>query len=232
MYIIAFSLGLLGSLHCIGMCGPLVLSYAQHQEDSIFQNFLTGLKYHSGRIMVYALLGMLFGALGSFLILVQMQKYLSIILGLILILSFLYVRKSNFVVRHLPFIDKLNNTFNSLINKLFQRFHKMGAFVMGLINGLLPCGLVYLAIAGAITLGGTLDGIVFMALFGMGTMPALLSLTLGVQLIKPSIRTKFRKLLPYVNLLFGIFLLYRGIVVELPTDLNFIEAINDPIMCH
>ena len=105
-------------------------------------------------------------------------------------------------------------------------------FILGMVNGLLPCGLVYLALAGALTTGNIYSGGLFMFFFGLGTIPMLFGLVLGNQMISGSKRKTLTKVIPYVSLAFGVFLCYRGIVVDMPMELDFFEAMKNPVMCH
>lgn len=232
MWYIAFTLGLFGSLHCVGMCGPLAIAFCGAEHDSISSKLMSGLGYNLGRTITYAVLGLVFGLLGSFLFVADIQKALSIFLGGILVVSFLMSIDIDAKINAVPFVKNIYNKLRVAIGNLYQQSKKYPPIVLGMANGLLPCGLVYLALTGALATGDLLQGLIFMTLFGLGTIPMLLGLVLGFNFMNVSIRSKFRKILPYVTLFFGLFLIYRGIVIDMPAEMNFWEALKNPIMCH
>ena len=234
MWYVAFTLGLFGSLHCVGMCGPLAIAFCggRGSTGSKYAALQSGLGYNAGRTFTYTLLGLLFGLLGSFLFLADLQKVLSVVLGLVLIISFLLSIDLEKYISSTSLMKTYYQRVTAQIGSVLQQSSKYPPFVLGMANGLLPCGLVYLALAGALATGGVVSGMIFMALFGLGTVPMLLALTTGSSLVAPGLRMHFRKVLPYVTLCFGVFLIYRGVVVDMPTELNFWEALRNPVMCH
>lgn len=232
MWYVAFTLGLFGSLHCVGMCGPLAIAFCGSGDADRYQVLKSSLGYNAGRTVTYTLLGMLFGLLGSFLFLADLQKLLSILLGLVLIVSFLFSVDLEKYISSTGMMRRYYRKVTKGISKILQQSSQYPPFILGMANGLLPCGLVYLALAGALATGGVLSGMGFMTLFGLGTVPMLLALTTGTSLVSPTLRFQFRKVLPYVTLCFGLFLVYRGVMVDMPTELNFWEALRNPIMCH
>lgn len=229
---VAFTLGLFGSLHCVGMCGPLAIAFCDKEGDSVGHRLRSGLSYNLGRTFTYAILGLFFGLLGSFIVVVDLQKTLSIVLGVLLVISFLLSYDIDQKINGLPAMKKLYDRLRNGISKMYTKAKQYHPFTLGLANGLLPCGLVYLALAGAIASGTLLNGMVFMSFFGLGTIPMMLALVFGFRLLNPQLRFKFRKVLPYVTLFFGLFLIYRGVVVGMPEELNFWEMLKNPIMCH
>lgn len=213
--IASFMLGFVGSFHCIGMCGPIALTLpVQH---------LTGVKklagmllYNAGRITAYALLGIIFGWLGKQLYLGGLQQWLSVITGIVLLLAVL-VKYTHTGWRRggaLPtvFTSKIKSALGSLLRQ--QRFRTL--FAIGFLNGLLPCGLVYLAIAGAIATGGVLQGALFMAAFGAGTLPAMAGVTWFSHLVTLSVRNRMRSLIPVVISIMGVLLILRGLNLGIP----------------
>lgn len=232
MILVAFTLGLLGSLHCVGMCGPLAIAFTHRPGQSKKSHLYAALSYNIGRTITYALIGSLFGVIGSLVAVVEMQKLLSIILGLIMVISFLlsidlegYINKNTWLKNQ---YFKLRNILSSMM----QKSQEYSPFVLGMVNGLLPCGLVYLALAGALATGNIAYGMLFMIFFGLGTIPMLLAIVLGYEFVSGKWRMQFRRALPYVTLCFGLFLIYRGLVVDMPAQLGFWEALKNPIMCH
>lgn len=232
MWYIAFTLGLFGSLHCVGMCGPLAIAFCNKQENSHIQNISSSLFYNLGRTAAYSILGLFFGVLGSFLFIADLQKTFSIILGVFLIISFLFNFDINKSINQNSIIKKYYLFVRTFISEIMEKAKEYHPFQLGMANGLLPCGLVYLALAGALATGSVIGSVGFMVLFGLGTIPMLFSLTAGIGFFTIEIRSKFRKILPYVTLLFGLFLIYRGFMIDIPTELNFWESIKNPVMCH
>jgi len=232
MWYIAFTLGLFGSLHCVGMCGPLAIVFCSREGDNTSQRLTSSLGYNLGRTMTYAMLGLLFGLLGSFLFVADIQKGLSIFLGGLLVFSFMMSVDIDTKINTIPVIRRFYDRLRVAISNLYNQTKKYPPMILGMANGLLPCGLVYLALTGALATGNVLDGMIFMTLFGLGTIPMLLGLVMGVNLVGHKIRSRFRKVLPYVTLGFGLFLIYRGIMIDMPVEIDFIEALKNPIMCH
>ena len=232
MLIVAFTLGLFGSFHCVGMCGPLAIAFCDHEGDTTTQRLKSGLAYNLGRTFTYSILGLFFGLLGSFIVVVDLQKVISIVLGVLLVFSFLLSYDIDEKINGLPAIKRMYDRLRVTISNMYSKAKAYHPFTLGTANGLLPCGLVYLALAGAIASGTLFDGMIFMTLFGLGTIPMMLTLILGFKLLKPSLRFQFRKVMPYVTLFFGLFLIYRGVVVGMPEELNFWEMLKNPVLCH
>ena len=228
----AFTLGLFGSLHCLGMCGPLAIAFTNRLGASKIQTATSTLNYNLGRTFTYAGIGFLFGTLGSVMVLADFQKFLSIILGVTLVVSSLFgfsISKRLFYSLHL---SKIYTKYQLLVQSLIVKSKDHHPFTLGMFNGLLPCGLVYVALAGALASGSTMLGVLFMTLFGLGTLPLMFSLSFGYKIIPPRIKSQLQNALPLISLIFGLFLIYRGIVVDMPSELNFWMAIKNPIMCH
>jgi len=231
MWYIAFTIGLFGSLHCIGMCGPLAIAFCNKPENNKYQNIGSAISYNLGRTITYSLLGLFFGLVSSFLYVAHLQKLLSISLGTILVITFLLSIDLDKVINKNSTIKKYHALIRSIISKVMTRSKQQPPIFLGLLNGLLPCGLVYLALAGALATGSIIGGMSFMLFFGLGTIPMLFALTTGLGFFPTKVRFQFRKILPYVTLCFGLFLIYRGVVVEFPAELDFWESLKNPVMC-
>lgn len=209
----ALLLGFLGSFHCIGMCGPIALALPQH-EGKPYLKITSALLYNFGRVITYAIIGVLFGTLGKGLFMGGIQQAVSIATGIIIILvvAFPYIIPSKFKqvsVLQIPIIRKaFSNAF---------KMKSMSAYLfLGLINGLLPCGFVYMALSGAMLTGNTLDGSIFMFLFGIGTIPAMLSMSLMGSFININFRNRVKKLIPIISITVGIILIFRGLNLGIP----------------
>ncbi len=206
----ALLLGLMGSFHCLGMCGPIafILPVDRHSKPKMaIQTFL----YHLGRISAYASIGLIFGYLGKGISLIGFQQKVSLIMG-VLMLIFAFV-PSNKVLGLKAF--RWWNTFVYFVkNNLSAYLHKrttLGFYVIGFLNGLLPCGLVYIALVGAMATGDPLLGALYMAIFGLGTTPMM---TLAVYLgsfVSIKMRNKINRLIPYAVAFVGILFILRGL---------------------
>ena len=208
----ALLLGLGGSLHCVGMCGPLVMALPftrQERRHMLWQSTI----YHIGRVTTYTLMGLVFGLLGWGVVLLGYQKGLSIVLGVMLLLSVLLsISPENQLMRTTWFHTAIHH-FKKRMAKAFAIKGPMSAFTIGLLNGLLPCGLVYVALAGALSSGSYWAGAAFMLVFGLGTTPLLLVLMLAGRW-SPSWRRRLQRVVPVTLFVFGLILIYRGIVVD------------------
>ncbi len=209
----ALLLGFFGSFHCIGMCGPIALALPQHEGKNNLK-IISALLYNLGRVITYAIIGLLFGTLGKGLFLGGFQQVVSIITGvlIILIVAFPFIVPSKFKQISVLKIPMIKNAFS----KAFQMKSLSAYLFLGLINGLLPCGFVYLALSGAMLTGNTIDGSLFMFFFGLGTIPAMFSLTMMGSFVNLKFRNKIKKAIPVFSILVGIVLILRGMNLGIP----------------
>lgn len=213
--ITSFMLGFVGSFHCIGMCGPIALLLpVQHLTGG--KKMAGILLYNAGRVSAYAIFGLLFGWLGQQLYLGGLQQWLSIITGCLLLavagLKFTGIRWTK--GGHLP--NAFTQKIKLLLGRLLQQQRFRTLYAIGFLNGLLPCGLVYLGIAGAVATGDVLKGMLFMAAFGAGPLPAMKSVTWFSHLINITVRNKMRRMIPVVVSIMGILLILRGLNLGIP----------------
>jgi sulfite exporter TauE/SafE len=207
----AFLLGLMGSLHCAGMCGPLALALPGTGRSSA--GFLGGrVAYNAGRILTYCVLGLVFGAMGHTLALAGFQRWLSICLGAVLLIGLFGARR--FALRQ-P-LTTLVQGLKGRMSVLLGRRSFLSSGVLGLLNGLLPCGLVYVACAGATATGGILEGGRYMVVFGAGTVPMMLAIGLSGRLIPISLRLRLAKAIPVSVFVLGCLLILRGMSLGIP----------------
>lgn len=209
------TIGLVGSLHCIGMCGPIAIALPLGRKSWLDRS-LGGLLYNLGRTVTYGLLGAVFGLVGKGLQMAGFQQWASIIMGVVMVLSVFFP----VLFRGKLSIDRYTTGFTGkLISRfrvLFGRQSKTNLFIIGLLNGLLPCGLVYVAIAGAINTNDVLLGVLFMILFGLGTIPIMLSVSLIGNMATASFRTKLAKVVPVFVVVLGIVFILRGLSLGIP----------------
>jgi uncharacterized protein len=207
----AFLLGLVGSLHCAGMCGPLALALPA-AGNSIPTYVLGRVAYNAGRIITYCVLGLVFGLVGCTFLMAGLQRWVSIALGVALLLGL-------FASRRLALARPVTAAVNQLKSRmwiLLQRRSVSGLAALGLLNGLLPCGLVYVACAGAAATGGTLAGACYMTAFGVGTVPMMLAISLSGKLVPTSLRLMLVKTIPVCVFFLATLLILRGMSLGIP----------------
>ncbi|MES2619468.1 MAG: sulfite exporter TauE/SafE family protein [Bacteroidota bacterium] len=213
--IAALSLGFLGSFHCIGMCGPIAMALPLGRESK-FKQVAGGVIYNAGRVFTYGVFGLIFGLLGKGFVIGGYQQVLSISLGVLILLGLLLPSRlsSEFGLTKVifPFVSKVK----SLLSNLFKQKSFASLFLIGVLNGLFPCGLVYLGVAGAIATGDSVKGSLFMMMFGLGTLPAMLFVSLASNLISVEWRSKVRRAVPVFVAMMACVLILRGMNLGIP----------------
>lgn len=209
---LAFLIGLFGSLHCVGMCGPLAFAIP-HTQESKWITIVNKISYLLGKAFSYAFLGLLIGLLGKQLWLAGLQQIISVMSGLLIIIAVLpqIIKRKNISNYQQNFFTK---NFNKLIVSAIK--NKTGHFFMGMLNGFLPCGFVYLALATAINSNNAYQSSLFMFYFGIGTSPLMLLAMLGFNFSKPIFRQKINRFLPYLTLCLGLWFVLRGLNLDVP----------------
>lgn len=206
-------IGLAGSLHCIGMCGPLALAIPLHQQAR-WQRALAIVVYNLGRVLSYATMGAIFGLLGSGLFMVGYQQALSIILGVLVILA---VVLGKYLPRRVPIIARFHSFISQKLAVLLKsEMHGYQYLLLGMANGFLPCGLVYLAIAAAVATGSVLGASVLMMSFGLGTLPLMAILMAAGHLLSFQLRLKLKKVIPFLVIATGTIMILRGLGLGIP----------------
>lgn len=208
----SFILGLAGSFHCIGMCGPIALALPLNRQSA--GSMLTGiLAANTGRIMTYTLLGFIFGTIGFSLQLFRVFQVLSIVFGAALIV--IAWRKN--LLKHMeirtPWLQKLTS---KKMSALLRQKGTSKLFGIGMLNGLLPCGMIFLALANALLAENPLGSAAAMAAFGFGTFPGLLAVGFFAQNINQVFRTRLTKAFPYLLSLIGLLVILRGANLGIP----------------
>ncbi len=209
-FLAAISLGFLGSFHCIGMCGPIALALPVHQLTPSRKTFSI-LSYQLGRISTYALLGVLFGLIGQSFALFGFQQALSVIVGSLVLLVLLVPQRLVNSFSPTRQVYAWLARLKQHMARLFQKRSIASFFGIGLLNGLLPCGLVYVAIAGAIAAGSVWKGMLFMAFFGIGTSPLMFSLSYTSHILSVRVRHLIHKAVPILTGVMAVLLILRGL---------------------
>lgn len=209
---LAFFTGLFGSIHCIGMCGPLAFAVPSFHKQRWLIVF-DKLVYNLGRTFTYTLLGLLIGLAGRQLWLAGMQQTISILTGILIIFAAtsrilkLSAGKAGWSLR-------IMQPFNRLLAYSLQ--HKAGHLITGILNGFLPCGFVYLAMAGALNTGSISASALYMFWFGIGTLPLMLAAMVSTGLASPLFRRRINKTIPYFMLCLGAWFVLRGLNMNIP----------------
>lgn len=215
LYIVALMTGLVGSLHCIGMCGPIAIALPLGNKNWGLRT-IGSLTYNVGRTITYGLLGGIFGLLGQGIEMAGLQQWASILIGAVMILSVIFPA----LFRNKIKFDQILSGYASKLITKFRRLFKQSSFsslfFIGLLNGLLPCGLVYVAIAGAINTNDVFSGINYMVIFGIGTIPVMLIIPLIGNLIGTRLRRKLRHVVSIFIVLLGILFILRGLSLGIP----------------
>ncbi|WBL26988.1 sulfite exporter TauE/SafE family protein [Zunongwangia sp. HGR-M22] len=235
MFFSAFLFGLLGSFHCIGMCGPIAFLLPLSRDKKTLM-FLQLFLYHFGRLLSYGVIGLLFGLLGKGLNLFAAQQKLSIGIGVLMILTaIISFGKFKF--------GKIGTPFFSIISRLKS---KIGAGLkkkspdtflsIGMLNGFLPCGLVYMAMLGAIAEANAGFGALYMVFFGLGTIPLMTAAVVLSSKLSSGVKTreKIRKLIPIFVVLTGFLFILRGSGLNIPylSPAMAEDKVDAKIECH
>ena len=230
----AFVVGLVGSLHCIGMCGPIAIALPVPTSSNL--SFLTGrILYNLGRVVTYSFLGAILGLLGGRIALTGAQQIVSVVLGVIVIVAVILPRRyKNYFAQH-SIVQNLARPLKSNIGVLFKKGTFSAMFLIGILNGFLPCGLVYVALAGAIASGDAISGAAVMILFGLGTVPAMFAASVFGKFINIGIRTKIRKAVPVFAILLGVIFILRGMnlgIKFISPNINAQTEVSSEMECH
>jgi len=209
MYWSAFILGLLGSFHCVGMCGPITLAVPGKAPSSkLFYNF--------GRVITYITIGAVVGFVGEGFSFFGWQQVLSISAGVAMLFVIIFTKYKHFDLPTRGVFGELWVFFKKKLTPLFNSKSALAPFFIGLINGLLPCGLVYAALFTAISMGGIAESALYMAMFGLGTMPLLLGVSVFGNLLSPVLRSILHRAVPYFLGIVAVLLILRGLNLGIP----------------
>lgn len=211
----ALLFGLISSFHCIGMCGPIAMMLPvdhHHPAKKVVQIML----YHLGRLTAYGMLGLFFGMLGKGLFLAGLQQQLSIAVGILMIVFVLVPERILAKYNFSKPVYKLISKVKSHLGAQFKRKTPDALFTIGLLNGFLPCGMVYAALFGAIAMQNELLGVTYMVLFGIGTIPMMSAVVLVSNFITVPIRNRIQRLIPIFVIVIGSLFIMRGMGLDIP----------------
>lgn len=211
----AFFFGLISSLHCIGMCGPIamMLPVERNNPSKKVTQIMT---YHLGRLTAYGTIGFIFGMLGKGFFMAGIQQKLSIVLGIIMIIAIVIPEKEFAKYNFSKPVFRLITAIKIKLGSQFKNKSYQSLFTIGLLNGFLPCGMVYVALFGAIAMQSASFGVLYMVLFGLGTIPLMSSVVYIHSFLTLSVRNKIQKVIPYVGILIGLLFILRGLGLGIP----------------
>ena len=232
MFLSALIFGLLGSFHCVGMCGPIAFMLPIDRKNKT-KGVLQILSYHIGRLLTYSLIGLLFGFLGKGFYFFGFQQQLSIVVGVSMILVIIFPKFFSKV----NFSKSINKVIFKVKNALGKELKKKGNdtfFTIGFLNGFLPCGLVYMAIFGALATTNAFSGSLYMFLFGLGTIPLMTIVVYLGNFTKGTFRKKIQRAIPIVVVLIGILFILRGLGLGIPyiSPAPVLDIVNSSNACH
>ena len=209
MYISALLLGLTGSLHCIGMCGPIAMLIQGKNRNQLILNRVL---YNLGRTATYVTMGIVVGFFGKIIQWGGWQGKISIALGLLIFVVLLIPAIQKLFLPSLSrLVLKLKNAFTSQL----QSRRPFSSTLTGMLNGFLPCGLVYAALAVALIQNSPWESAVVMALFGLGTLPMLLLAAYSWQAMKSAIPFSSAKLQTAMLVIVALVMIWRGVSAEM-----------------
>jgi sulfite exporter TauE/SafE len=233
MLVSAFVLGLLGSFHCVGMCGPIAFMLPVDRTNSLKKIFQITL-YHFGRLLAYSLIGLVFGIVGKSLYIFGLQQQLSIAIGILMIIVVLIPYKTFNKYNFSKPLYKIIGKVKSALGKELKKKTPDTFLTIGFLNGFLPCGLVYMAVFAAIATGNLLDGSLYMVLFGLGTIPLMTTAIYISRFLKGSIRQHIQKAIPVFVIIIGALFILRGLGLGIPyiSPAPIYDMANSAIECH
>ncbi|MEO6406062.1 MAG: sulfite exporter TauE/SafE family protein [Ferruginibacter sp.] len=226
----ALVMGAIGSMHCVGMCGPLALMLP-FQQLTLQARFISALLYNIGRMITYGVLGLIAGSIAHTAVFFGYQQWLSITAGL-LILCFVWMPRISISNAAARTTNSLMSEFRNLLSRFFTRQGYSSSLFTGMLNGLMPCGLVYMALAGAMSTGTVYQSGLFMMVFGMGTLPAMWALIFFGNTISVNVRQQLRKWYPVLMSLAACMLIIRGMGLNIPYLSPLFQGQSPTINCQ
>lgn len=233
MLLSALILGLMGSLHCVGMCGPIAFMLPVDRTNN-YKKFGQIFIYHFGRLLAYGIIGLIFGLLGKGLSIFGLQQKLSIAIGALMILVVLIPYKTFNKYNLSKPIYKIISKVKNQLGKELKKKSPDTFLTIGFLNGFLPCGLVYMALFASIAMGDALQGSLYMVLFGVGTLPLMTAAIYFSNLLKGGVRQKVQRAIPVFVVIIGVLFILRGLGLGIPyvSPAPVTELASSAIECH
>lgn len=215
LIISAIGLGFASGFHCIGMCGPIALSLGLTKKQAT-NYYLQNLTYQFGRIVTYSILGAILGIIGQGFEMAGFQQYLTVGVGILLIVMAIFSFGGTDFASKIPLLTSSLLKVKLNLSKLLQKADYRSRFATGLLNGLLPCGMVYMALTASLASGGIWESALFMSLFGLGTLPFMFMVVLLGNLMTTAFRIRILKFVPVMMIILGCLFVLRGLEIGIP----------------
>ncbi|MCR8668530.1 sulfite exporter TauE/SafE family protein [Aestuariibaculum sp. M13] len=229
----ALIFGILGSFHCVGMCGPIAFMLPVDRSNSV-KKIAQIFSYHIGRLLAYSIIGLLFGFIGKSFYLFGMQQQLSIAIGILMIVIILIPTQLFNKYNASKPIYNLIAKVKSALGKALKKKTADTFLTIGFLNGFLPCGLVYMAVFAAITMSSAFQSSLYMMLFGLGTIPLMTSAIYLGKFLNSSIKQRIQKAVPVFVVIIGLLFILRGLGLGIPylSPAPVVELATSSIDCH
>jgi sulfite exporter TauE/SafE len=225
LIISAIGLGFASGFHCIGMCGPIALSMGLTKNQKA-NFYIQNLTYQFGRILTYSFLGAVLGIIGQSFELAGFQKYLTVLVGILLIIMAIFSFGGKDFAAKIPFVSRGLLKVKMKLGKILQRPDYKSRFATGILNGLLPCGMVYMALTASLAAGGIWQSSLFMFLFGLGTFPFMFAVVYLGNFITTTFRLRILKVIPVMMIILGGLFVLRGLQLGIPYVSPHSEALH------
>lgn len=231
-----FLLGFLGSFHCAAMCGPIAISLPSSNKSKL--NFLLErFSYNIGRVITYSLFGMIFGFFGERIFMAGFQQLISVIIGIVILFYLVkpLLKKNSSNLLNIQNSGSSFSFFKNIFAKFYSKNSKLSLFGIGILNGFLPCGFVYIALSGAVAMRSPMNGALFMMFFGIGTLPLMLGISMSKSFVSLQLRRKINKLSPAIALIFALIFIIRGLNLGIPylsPKLEPTQKSTEQVICH
>lgn len=229
----AFILGLLGSFHCVGMCGPIAFMLPVDRSNSV-KKISQITTYHIGRLLAYSTIGLIFGLIGKNLYIFGLQQQLSICIGVLMIVVVLLPYKTFSKYNLSKPLHKIISKVKSELGSALKKKTADTFLTIGFLNGFLPCGLVYMAVFGSLVSSTITQGVMYMALFGLGTVPLMTSAIYLGKFLNTTIKQRIQKAIPVFVVIIGVLFILRGLGLGIPyiSPTPVVEMVSGNINCH
>ncbi|MCK0124323.1 sulfite exporter TauE/SafE family protein [Gelidibacter sp. F2691] len=229
----ALIFGLLGSFHCVGMCGPIAFMLPVDRTNST-RKVVQIFTYHFGRILAYSLIGLFFGLVGKSLYIFGLQQQLSILIGILMIVVVLIPTKTFNTYNFSKPIYRIISKVKSSLGQALKKKTADTFLTIGFLNGFLPCGLVYMAVFASLAMGSALEGSLYMALFGLGTIPLMTSAIYLGKFLNTSVKQRIQKAIPVLVVIIGLLFILRGMGLGIPylSPAPATEMAQGDLECH
>lgn len=229
----ALILGLLGSFHCVGMCGPIAFMLPVDRTNS-FRKITQIFTYHFGRLLAYSIIGLFFGLVGKSLYIFGFQQQLSIAIGVLMIIVVLIPVQT---FNRYNFSKPVYNIISKVKSSLGKALKKKTAdtfLTIGFLNGFLPCGLVYMAVFASLAMQSTTQGSLYMILFGLGTIPLMTTAIYIGKFLNIKAKQRIQKAIPVFVIIIGLLFIIRGLGLDIPylSPAPITEIATGQIECH